>query len=303
MSVCPFVISARREHRIGQGVMQMNCAWQTYLNILPHWMRSDVDAFGRMTLQELRLRIGLPPELILKANSVWLKRAVGVEDLQFIINCASQYSPWLSTTMAEGYLTAPGGHRIGICGTAVIDNQRMRGIREPTSLCIRVARDFPNIAEDPLLLNGSVLILGPPGSGKTTFLRDLIRQRSRQGTGSISVVDERGELFPAINRDLFFPGPRTDVLRFCGKGQGITAVLKTMGPSCIAVDEITDQQDCLALQQAGCCGVSVLATVHAWNLDDLFKRPLYRNLIESKLFDNLVVMGLDKSWKVETVPL
>ena len=261
----------------------MRCAWQAYLNILPHWMRQDVDAHGKNVLQELRLRKGLPPELVCRNGSTVLKQPVKEADLQYVVNCASQYSPWLASTLKDGFITAPGGHRIGICGSAVVENGVMRAIREPSSLCIRVARDFSGIANTAALQEGSVLIIGPPGSGKTTFLRDLIRQRSQQGKGAVCVVDERGELFPVTNyENIFFPGERTDILRFCEKPHGIFTVLKTMGPTCIAVDEITDERDCLALQQAAWCGVSILGTAHAWDREDLNSRPIYRMLMHAK---------------------
>lgn len=280
----------------------MRCAWQEFLRLLPTWMRHEVDELGNDSLQELRLRVGLQPELIVWGRSMWLRRNVAAEDLSFVINTASQYSPWAAATMARGYITAAGGHRIGICGNAVVQMEQMTGIRSPTSLCIRVARDFPGIAEKAMCHNGSVLIIGRPGSGKTTLLRDLIRLRSERGPGSIAVVDERGELFPVNQGDSCFPpGKRTDILTGCNKSAGINAVLRTMGPGCIAVDEITEQADCDALLRAGWSGVELLATAHAASRNDLLCRPVYRPIISTKLFDTLLVMQPDKSWIAERI--
>ena len=174
----------------------MRCAWKELLDILPVWLRQSVDRQGRDTLQELRMRRNQPPELITATGSVLLTRVVTGDDLLFCVNTASRYSPWTAGTASQGYITAPGGHRIGLCGEAVIQQGVMTGIRSPTSLCIRVARDFPGIGAQAAGLKGSILILGKPGSGKTTLLRDLIRQISDRGPGSVAVVDERGELFP-----------------------------------------------------------------------------------------------------------
>lgn len=278
----------------------MKCAWQDYLRLLPGWMRNDVDATGCSSLQELRLRTGQPPEMMLGNRSKWLSRAVNSDDLHYVINAASQYSPWSATTAAEGYITAAGGHRVGICGDAVVENGLMRGIRNPVSVCVRVARDFPGISGKNDHYKGSVLVIGSPGSGKTTLLRDIIRQRSNYNGKCVAVVDERGELFPSSAEAFCFDtGRKTDIMRFCGKKHGIITVLKTMGPDCIAVDEITSESDCNALLHAGWCGVSLLATAHAANKNDLLSRPIYRPLIEGKLFDTLVIMMPDKSFKIE----
>lgn len=277
----------------------MRCAWQELLAILPPWCRSEVDGLGRDTLQELRLRMDLPPELIRSNGNVKLKRSVSTEDLNYIVNTASRYSPWSAATVAQGYITAPGGHRIGLCGQAVLQGNDMTGLRQVTSLCIRVARDFPGISNKLHCGTGSVLIIGSPGSGKTTLLRDLIRQRSDTGIGSIAVVDERGELFPPG----FSSGSRTDILSGCGKGQGIDMLLRTMGPSAIAVDEITSERDCEALIKAGWCGVNLLATAHAASKEDLYARPVYKPLVKSHIFDTLVILRSDKSWKAERMEL
>ena len=281
----------------------MRCAWQAYLNILPIWMRPKVDELGNETLQELRLRLDRPPELVLQQKSVWLERLVTREDLSFCINAASQYSPWAATTTEQGFLTAPGGHRIGICGTATVVNGGMTGVAHPTSLCIRVARDFPGVAQKADKLMGSILILGKPGSGKTTLLRDLIRLRSNQGR-RVAVVDEREELFPNYgNRVCFEPGKRTDVLSRCKKDQGIERVLRCMCPDVIAVDEITALEDCVALKHAGWCGVELLATAHAGSAEDFFSRPIYKPLTECSLFKTLFVLHADKSWHIERINL
>ena len=275
----------------------MTCAWKELLAILPGWLAGEADRLGRDSLQELRLRVGKPPELVLGRGFRNGDRPVAREDLSFCINTASRYSPWAARTMAEGYLTAPGGHRIGICGEAAVKDGAGIGIREVTSLCIRVARDFPGISRGTEDLNGSILLLGPPGSGKTTLLRDLVRRIS--DTRTAAVVDERGEIFPPG----FRTGRRMDVLRGCPKAQGVDTVLRTMGPEVIAVDEITAEGDCDALIRAGWCGVRLIATAHAASVRDLRCRRVYRTLAESKLFDHILVLSRDKSWRVERMDL
>lgn len=276
----------------------MICAWKEFLKLLPNGLRQQVDKDHREQLLELRLRVGYPPELVLKDRSVWLNMKTERQDVQFVINAVSQYSPWAVTSMASGYITALGGHRIGFCGDTVVQNGIVTGIREVTSLCMRVARSFPGISGDKL--DGSVLIIGKPGSGKTTLLRDLIRQRSEHGNGSVCVVDERGELFPMVQgAHCFDPGPRTDILTACHKADGVLMLLRTMSPRYIALDEITAAEDCEALMSAGWCGVDLLATAHAADRNDLFHRPVYRPIITSQLFSSLVIMQPDKSWRVE----
>lgn len=282
----------------------MRCAWQAYMNLIPIRMRQEVDKQGSESLQELRLRLNLPPELMTAEGSVWLDETVTKDDLSFCVNAASRYSPWSAATSAQGYITAPGGHRVGICGAAAVSDGIMTGITETSSLCLRVARDFPGIAEKAGTVKGSILILGRPGSGKTTLLRDLIRQKSDNFEGCVAVVDERGELFPKAQGENCFPtGMRTDILTGCSKSQGINAVLRTMNPTIIAVDEITALEDCDALIQAGWCGVKFLATVHAGSRSDLYSRPIYKPLIKSGLFEHLLILQSDKSWRLERMDL
>lgn len=271
----------------------MMCAWNPLLAILPPKYRDQVDKNGKEDGQEIRLRLDKPPVLVKRSGQLPLQGMVQQEDLQYVVNMTCRYSPWMSATASSGYLTANGGHRIGLCGEALIKNGKIEGIRTLHSLNIRIARDFPGITSQIARRKESVLIIGPPGSGKTTFLRDLIRQRSV--FENISVVDERGELFPPG----FERGGQTDVLTGCKKSEGLVILLRTMTPDCIAVDEITAEEDANALLHAAWCGVSLLATAHASNIQDLRSRPIYRPLVENSIFDNLIVMRKDKSFLSE----
>jgi len=282
----------------------MRCAWQAYLSLLPQWMRQEVDQSGKNDLQELRMRTGQQPIMMQRLGRRVLPRNVTKEDITFVINAASEYSPWAARTLERGFLTAPGGHRIGVCGVATVSEGKMCGITLPNSLCLRVARDFIGISGDALKTTESILIIGPPGSGKTTLLRDLIRSKSNLELGSISVVDEREELFPHYKGQACFDaGLHTDILSGCGKADGIDAVLRCMNPTWIAVDEITSKADCDALLQAGWCGIKLMATAHADSMYDLKMRPVYRPLIEYKLFSTVLVLRRDKSWTMERIHL
>lgn len=280
----------------------MKCAWQAYMNLIPQRMRLEIEKFGRDDLQELRMRTGMAPEMILRNGTHILPGQTKKEDIAFVINSASEYSPWVAESIASGYITAPGGHRIGICGPATVRDKKMKGISTATSLCIRVARDFEGIAYRASKIDGSILIIGPPGSGKTTLLRDLIREKSNIGQGSVSVVDEREEIFPYFRGHACFSiGRHTDVLSGCGKSEGIDAVLRSMNPEWIAVDEITSNEDSIALLQAGWCGVHLMATAHAGSIRDFVTRPIYRPLVENKLFTTAIVLQRDKSWTFERI--
>ena len=275
----------------------MKCAWTELLAVLPARLRGAVEQAGAEDLWEIRIRLDRPTELVGSRGSVWLGDRGSREDIAFSVNTASRYSPWAAQSMRMGYITAPGGHRIGLGGETAVNEGTVAGFREADSLCIRVAKDMTGIARPFGGLTGSVLILGPPGSGKTTLLRDLCRERSRRE--QVVVVDERGEVFPkGCDR-----GKALDVLAFCPKPQGIDMALRTLGPTVIAVDEISGESDAQAILRAGWCGVRLIATAHAASAEDLARRPVYRALWEKRLFEHLLICRRDKSRPTERVDL
>lgn len=279
----------------------MICQWQELLLILPVWLRGEVDRLQDLSVNEIRLRLHSPPEIIGNSQTVTLNRSIVAEDLSFCINSATKYSPWTSGSISDGFITAAGGHRIGICGECVFSGDKLKNIVSLTSVCIRVAKDYPGITEPIQNLSGSVLIIGKPGSGKTTFLRDLIRSLSNKNE-SVTVIDERRELFPVVSGHFVFDrGIHTDVLSGCKKSIGLEMAIRTMSPDTIALDEITGQEDCLAVQSAAWCGVRILATAHAGNKSELLSREIYRPLLQNKIFKTLIVLQKDKTWKQEVM--
>ncbi len=280
----------------------MRCQWQSFLSLLPTRFREPIDRIGKFDLQELRIRVGQAVELVRGCGQTFLPIRATAEDFTHIINMATQYSPWASDSSAKGFITAPGGHRIGLCGTAVIQKGHVSGFRDIHSICVRIARDIPGIGESAITIADSFLIIGKPGAGKTTLLRDVIRQISDHDTLQLVAVDEREEIFPVWQKQFAFPpGRHTDVLSGCPKKEGIDIALRCMCPDIIAVDEISSSADCESMLQAGWCGVRLIATAHAGSIEELYTRPVYRPIIDCRLFERVIVLEQDKSWHVEEV--
>lgn len=258
---------------------------QQLLSILPQRLRRE----DFRDVRELRLRLGQRPRLVTGRGCRELEGEVTAEELRFLVNAASRYSPWSAGSMAQGYITAPGGHRLGLCGEGAGET-----FREVTSICIRIARDHAGIAAG-LPMEGNLLILGPPGSGKTTLLRDYVRQRARRC--AVAVVDERQEIFP----EGFDRTGNLDVLSGVAKERGMDMVLRCMSPSVLALDEITCARDCEALIRAAWCGVALVATAHAGSIEDLRARRVYRPLLETGLFQRAAVLDRGQCWHIREV--
>ncbi len=236
--------------------------------------------------EELRLRVGQPPSLSCNGRETALScNAVTAADLREIVARAARESVHsYADSLRQGFLTLAGGHRIGICGTAKAENGVFEGVRQFGSLNIRIAKPVFGCAREAYEqccreAPASLVILSPPGHGKTTLLRDLIRCASAAGE-RVAVADERGEL--AALRDgapQFDLGGAADVLELCAKKDAVMHLIKTMSPRIVALDEITSAQDAAAVCYAANCGVEIFATAHAFGLEDFRRRAVYKPLL------------------------
>lgn len=254
----------------------------------------------RLTCEELRLRAGRPMAYSSMGRETPFGEApVGAEDLQETLGRATRYSVHsFGESLQNGFVTLEGGHRLGLCGTAIMRDGQVGGIRSLSSVNLRIASQVFGAADGitpGLLQNGrpvSTLILSPPAWGKTTLLRDCIRQLSEGGV-RVAVADERCEIAGVSGgAPQFDLGPQTDVLDSAPKADAALLLIKTMSPALLALDEITAPRDVEAVSYAAHCGAAVLATAHALDFADFTRRPLYRRLLESEIFTQVVEISL-----------
>lgn len=240
-------------------------------------------------LCELRLRADRETELAFASGSAVCGYTPTQAELGELVAALCGYARYAcEQQMAQGYIPLPGGHRAGVCGTLVQEPGGPARMSAVTSVCIRIARHVPD-ASAPIrrwLIGGDgqprrVLLLGAPGTGKTTLLRDAALWLSDSRGLHVAVADERGELFPQEEQ----AGRRMDVLRGAGKPEAVTMLVRAMAPQVIVTDEIGGERDVDALLEAARCGVGLLASAHAQSVEEALLRPALRALFDARAFD------------------
>ncbi len=230
------------------------------------------------SMEEIRFRAGFSPVVFAGGREYVLSgNTVSTELLNNIFNLILNYSVYAyEEELKNGYISMEGGHRAGICGRVVMEQGKVKTIKDISSLNLRRNREIPGIADPfvPFLWTGrgpvkNTLIVSPPKCGKTTLLRDFIRYFSAAGF-KVGVCDERSELAGSFRGQAAYDlGPRADVLDGCPKSQGMIMLIRAMAPDIIATDEIGRSEDCRAVEEALGAGVSLLTTIHGNSMDNV----------------------------------
>ncbi len=258
-------------------------------------------------LNEIRLRVNTPLSFILEGDELIIKDLIiGAEDIEQCIQFITNYSLYAyENQIGQGFVTLKGGHRAGITGQAILEGKNIVNQKNIAFINIRVAHEIVGCANEVVeYMKESMentLIIAPPGCGKTTLLRDLIRQLSEgcMGRGyKIGLVDERSEIaacFEGIPQNNV--GIRTDVLDQAPKSEGMMLLLRSMSPEIICVDELAGKADADAVKYIFGCGCKVIATVHGLSLEQVKRQPFIGDLIGEFGFRNIITLsrGMIKS--------
>ena len=254
-------------------------------------------------LQEIRLRIG-KPIIVIAGNVEWIMREV-IEKEEFIeiLEYICKYSLYaFENELKQGFITIEGGHRVGISGQVYVEHGEVKNFKNISSMNIRISHEvlhcadriLPYITQENEVLN--TLIVSPPRCGKTTLLRDLVRQVSDGNSfikgGTVGVVDERTEIggcYLGIPQNQV--GMRTDVLDACPKSKGMMMLVRSMSPNVIAVDELGGAEDVHAMEYAMNCGCKFIATVHGSSMEEIRKKPLFETLVKEHRFERYIILG------------
>lgn len=249
-----------------------------------------------MEIEEIRLRCGQRTIITYGKYEKALTKVITKDDLHKILNSLIKFSYYAyEEDLAKGFITISGGHRVGICGKTVVNDNRPTLIKEISSINIRFAKEIIGCASSlvPILIKDNnpvnTLIVSPPGCGKTTMLRDIARILSRRRI-KVAICDERSEIAGMFQSEPSFDlGPRTDVLDGCDKTFGIPMLIRSMSPEVIITDEIGKIDDIMSIELCQNSGVKLITSIHGKDKHDLLSSKI-KPLITKKVFNNIIYL-------------
>ena len=287
------------------------------LEYLPYTIRKVIEENMYDNIEEIRLRTSKPLSLKIGQEIKILEYQVTQEDVLRAFEKVCENSVYsYRRQICDGYITIRGGNRVGIVGSAVIDNGQTININYISSLNFRIARQKIGCSNQKIedLINGqtiyNTLIISPPGCGKTTILRDIIRNISNgirvigfKGN-NVGVVDERGEIaamYKGIPQNDI--GIRTDVIDNMPKPEAMRMLVRSMSPDVIACDEIGSLEDVKAIDYAMCSGVKGIFTSHGKDIEEINRNPELSKLLNKHIFERIVILNPQKRGEAECVHL
>jgi stage III sporulation protein AA len=286
----------------------INLIAEEILNILPVNIRNLItNAKGEGYIQEIRLKLGKPLILIFDREEIITDYEVTGIDIKNIMSKMMNYSLYAyDDEIRQGYITIKGGHRVGLCGSCILEGDRIKTINNISSLNIRVSKQVLGCSDGivPYLATSgeiqNTVIISPPKCGKTTMIRDLARNFSKKY--KVCIIDERSEIAGLnLGRSSLDLGIRTDILDNCPKDQGIMMAIRSMSPDIIICDEIGTYNDMESILSALCCGIKIITTIHGKNENDLFDRPIFKDIINNNAFQRGVILKENKVGQVSYI--
>lgn len=283
---------------------------ETVLSFLPKTIIEKlqlIPPLQKIEIEEIRIRINRPIEVMLGGKSIFLPYIVLPDDALHLLNKISHHSIYaLEEELRRGYITIDGGHRVGLAGKVILEAGKVKAIRDISSFNIRIAKEKIGIADSlvPLLFDKQwqhTMIIGPPQTGKTTLLRDIARiistgnQEYSIAAQKVGIVDERSEIAGCVNGipQLTF-GARLDVLDACPKAEGMMMMIRSMSPEVLIVDEIGRLEDSEAILEAVNAGIKLMLTTHGESFEDIQNRPSLQMILNQGIFQRYIELSRQK---------